>query len=102
MRAAIPGAGGDHERAAKDIWVAHQMHRDDLDEGFFVVFRRDQSPFISAQMVLKGLDGNKRYVVEDADTGEKRKVGGGTLLSEGLLVEITKPRESRLFFLRAL
>ncbi len=102
LRAASPGSGSDHYRAAKDIWVAYQMHRDDLNEGFLVVFRRDQSPFISAQLALKGLDGNKRYMVEDADTGEKQEIAGAALLSKGLLVQIPNPRESRLFFLRAL
>ncbi|MFH0796050.1 MAG: alpha-galactosidase [Candidatus Omnitrophota bacterium] len=86
----------------KDVWAAYQMHRDDLGEGFFVVFRREQCPFLSAQLVLQGLDGNKRYVVEDANTGEKREAGGDVLLSAGFLVHIPKPRESRLFFLRAL
>ncbi|MDP2990791.1 MAG: alpha-galactosidase, partial [Kiritimatiellota bacterium] len=97
------GAGSDHQfRSAKDVWMAYQMYRDDLNEGFLVVFRRDQSPFLSAQLVLKGLDGNKRYMGDDAVTGEKREIGGGVLLSEGLLVQIPNPRESRLFFLRAL
>ncbi|MDD5704512.1 MAG: alpha-galactosidase [Kiritimatiellae bacterium] len=94
--------GGDHAWFASDIWAAYQMHRADLGEGFVVALRRDKSPFLSAQLVLKGLDGKKRYGVEDADTGEKREIGGAVLLSEGLRVEIPEPRGSRLFFLRAL
>ena len=54
MRRAIPYYFGDYYpltacSVSAELWMAYQMHREDLGEGIFVAFRREKSPFLAAR-----------------------------------------------------
>jgi alpha-galactosidase len=80
-------------------WLAYQMHRPDLDEGFVLAFRREKADFDSAQFRLRGLSAGATYVVEDADRGKDQKLRGEILAADGIQVKARRP-ESRLIFYR--
>ena len=77
-------------------WLAFQLHREDLDAGFLLAFRRAGCPLSTADFHLRGLDDDACYLFEDADTGDE---WGGTNASE-LRLEIGEPRTARLVFYR--
>ena len=64
---------------AYDAWAVFQMHRPDLGEGLVLAFRRQDSPFVSADFRLQALDPTAEYEIEDADTGEISRLNGGVL-----------------------
>ena len=80
-----------------DAWMAFQFDRPDLGEGAVLAFRRDQSPYSSATVRLRGLAPDAQYRLEFADTGEER-VASGAELSAGLTLTIGKERESLLIW----
>ncbi|MDP6439665.1 MAG: hypothetical protein QGH74_08535, partial [Candidatus Brocadiia bacterium] len=47
-------------------WCAYQFHREDMDSGFAMFFRRHQSPFQSMQVRLKHIDPKARYRITKA------------------------------------
>jgi alpha-galactosidase len=53
----------------ESAWSASQHHRADLDEGFFVLLRREKSPYIRSLIALQGLDPTAPYRLTDFDTG---------------------------------
>jgi alpha-galactosidase len=81
-------------------WLVYQMHRADLGEGMVVAFRRENSPFISAEFALQGLDADTVYRVEDADSGESRTCTGQELATRGVPFSMPQLRDSRLLFYR--
>jgi alpha-galactosidase len=81
-------------------WMAYQMHRDDLNEGLVMAFRRPESPFISGSFKLNVLNPKAVYILEDADTGTTWECDGKSLASEGVEITIENPRGSRLIFYR--
>lgn len=83
---------------SKRDWQVLQFDRPDLQGGCVVALRRINSPYRSAQFSLKGLNAVAEYEVEDADSGTKYTQHGGELLSQGLVIEISKPRSSALVF----
>jgi alpha-galactosidase len=83
-------------------WLAYQMHRDDLGEGIVVAFRRPESPLVSAEFRLQGLDPNADYEVENADTGEVRRSSGQSLAQKGVTVTMNAAPESCLLFYKKL
>jgi len=82
----------------RDTWAAYQMHRGDLGKGMAVAFRREEAPFVSADLKLKSLNASARYRCENADTGDTWEVQGDQLMSGGLRVTIEHTRESVLVF----
>ncbi|MFI5381144.1 MAG: alpha-galactosidase [Tepidisphaerales bacterium] len=75
---------------ARDLWMAYQLDRPDLGKGLVVALRRPESPYVSARMVLRGLDEKAEYEVTDVDTGVKRArlLSGKELGTTGLEVRI--------------
>jgi alpha-galactosidase len=74
---------------ADDAWLAWQYHRDDLNEGFFQVMRRSESPVSEDRMKLKGLDADAEYIIRDMDKPEKPFVlTGNRMTNEGVPVKI--------------
>ncbi len=51
-----------HE-TGEDRWYGYQFHRPDLNEGFALLFRREESPYPSVTVALKGLDATTSYDV---------------------------------------
>ncbi len=80
-------------------WTAMQFHRPDLNSGIIEIFRKKDSPIVRINLELQGLEPDRIYEVENADTGDKVKYSGKELMETGLAVEITQKRDSRLFFI---
>ena len=83
-----------------DAWCAVQYHRNAQGDGILQVFRRALSPYTAARFALRGLQAEKTYCFEDADTGETVCLSGDALMREGLPLEILERRTARLFFYR--
>ena len=83
-----------------DAWCAVQYHRSAQGDGILQAFRRALSPYTAARFALRGLQAEKMYCFEDADTGETVCLPGDALMREGLPVEILERRTARLFFYR--
>ena len=83
-----------------DAWCAVQYHRSAQGDGILQAFRRALSPYTAARFALRGLQAEKTYCFEDADTGETVCLPGDALMREGLPVEILERRTARLFFYR--
>ena len=83
-----------------DAWCAVQYHRSAQGDGILQAFRRALSPYTAARFALRGLQAEKTYCFEDADTGETVCLPGDALMHEGLPVEILERRTARLFFYR--
>jgi alpha-galactosidase len=84
-------------------WCAYQFHRNDLDSGFAMFFRRHLSPFGSMQAELRRIDPNARYKVTKA-SGYKpspvRTVSGKELASITIRID-DKPGTLLLRYWRA-
>lgn len=79
-------------------WLAYQMDRPDLGGGLLIALRRKDSPFLTAQFRLQGLDPAADYELENADTGEKSRWKGRQLAEQGITVAMTKAPASTLVF----
>jgi len=84
---------------ADDVWMAYQLHRQDLDEGMVVALRRPKNGNPAISLPLKGLRANAKYELEFVDTGEKR-TATGKQLAEGLTVELREAPGSALVIYR--
>jgi alpha-galactosidase len=85
---------------ADDVWMAYQLHRDDLNEGMVVAFRRPNAPDAALTFKLRGLEPGARYVLLFVDSGERKEVTGSELMDKGLTVELPNPRSSALITYR--
>jgi alpha-galactosidase len=85
---------------AYDTWAVFQMHRPDLGEGLVIAFRREQSPFVSADFRLQALEVGANFELVDADSGRTWRQAGKDLLEHGLRLTMEKAPESRLVFYR--
>lgn len=105
QRRAIPYFLGDYYpllpcTTSADDWMLYQMHRDDLNEGLVLAFRRENSPFISGSFKLKGLKEKAVYQFEDADSGTTWECDGKSLTDAGLQITLETSRSTRLIFYR--
>jgi alpha-galactosidase len=75
-------------------WSGYQLHRGDLDGGMVLLFRRGKSPFIDAELTLKGLLPGKKYKLKFEDSGKTVTRKGGELSK--LYVRMDKPPSSML------
>jgi alpha-galactosidase len=62
-----------------DVWIAYQFHREDMKQGMFLVFRRPQSPYLSARLKLGGIHPEANYELHFEDSGVKRILTGKEL-----------------------
>ena len=76
-------------------WSISQHDRPDLGQGYLLAFRRERSPYPSAQVTLRGLDAKADYLLTNADTQEKKTVAGAALAREFTLA-IPEPATSLL------
>ena len=82
----------------RDAWMGWQFDRPESGEGMVQVFRREESIYRSADLVLRGLDRTARYTITDLDAPDNpRKMTGRDLLEKGLPVEIGSRPGSALF-----
>jgi len=63
-----------------DIWMSYQFHREDLEEGMLLVFRRHESPYLTARLRLHALKPEARYELTFEDSGKRQAVAGRDLL----------------------
>ncbi|MCB1126315.1 MAG: alpha-galactosidase, partial [Verrucomicrobiae bacterium] len=72
----------------RDLWLAYQLDRPDLDGGLVVGLRRPDSPYESARFPLRGLDPEATYQLTDLDTGGEWTLTGAALVKHGLEVVV--------------
>ena len=72
---------------SNDLWAAWQWHRADMAAGCVLAFRRPQSPIVTIEPALHGLDPAAEYEVRDLDTGQVVVVPGSELAA-GLTIRI--------------
>ncbi|MDQ1285700.1 MAG: Alpha-galactosidase, partial [Thermodesulfobacteriota bacterium] len=84
-----------------DVWIGYQFHRDDMKAGMFLAFRRQESPYLSACLKLRGILPSARYELTYEDTGIKQVLLGETL-STGINVSIDDTPGSLLVTYRQL
>jgi len=73
-------------------WMAWQFARPDKMAGMVQVFRREDSPFESARLKLRGLDPKARYIVTNPDSAGETAFMGAELIEHGVPISIaTKP-----------
>jgi alpha-galactosidase len=72
---------------AADSWLAWQFDRPDLGAGMVQAFRRPQSPFVSGQFRLRGLEPAADYEITDLDQpGAVTTMSGRELMETGLTI----------------
>jgi alpha-galactosidase len=60
--------------ASQRAWCAWQFDRPDLGRGFAMVFRRDQSRYVTAEIGLRGLEAKANYEVLLAETYDPKPI----------------------------
>ena len=70
------------------VWMAWQFDGPEPGEGVVQAFRRPDSPYLTAQFRLRGLDPAANYTVTNLDDPKPTKLTGRQLLDPGLLVTI--------------
>ncbi|HOZ49996.1 MAG TPA: alpha-galactosidase [Candidatus Hydrogenedentes bacterium] len=85
--------------AGESVWYGFQFHRPDLDAGFALVFRREESPYAVAELPLKGLDADGTYVVTYEDVPDREEVAGARLSAYPVGVS-AKPGTALLYYQR--
>ncbi len=76
-----------------DKWLGSQYHRPDLDEGMILVFRRENSSYLTKRIKLMGLEKETMYNLASLSTGWKRKERGADLM-EGFKITLEKAPSS--------
>lgn len=84
-----------------DVWMAYQFHREDMKQGMFLVFRRPESPYLSANLKLGGLSPSANYELTFNDTGA-RETFTGEKLQNGIELTIEDAPGSLLVTYRQL
>jgi hypothetical protein len=80
--------------------MAWQWNRQDEGTGVIEVFRREGSPFTTAQLKLRGLDPAAHYSVKNLDSLQSTEFTGKVLMEEGLPVTLQSQPDSALLMYR--
>ncbi len=64
---------------SENVWYGFQFHRPDLDAGFALVFRREESPYVMAALPLQSVKAGETYVVLYEDQPGSEEVSGEAL-----------------------
>ena len=81
-------------------WMAWQWNRKEEGSGVIEVFRRESSPFTTAQFKLRGLDPAAHYSVKNLDSSASTEFTGKVLMEEGLAVTLQDQPASALLMYR--
>jgi alpha-galactosidase len=84
------------------VWCAMQFNRKEEGDGIILAFRRERSPYSTADFILHGLDKDKTYELTDVDTGKVETISGEELAEKGYTVEIREKKDCRLIKYRAI
>ncbi|MCL5098328.1 MAG: alpha-galactosidase [Candidatus Omnitrophica bacterium] len=71
------------------VWMAWQFDRPDLGEGVVQAFRRAESCYESACVLLRGLEPEADYTVTNLDSNVSQTFSGRYLTEKGLLITAT-------------
>lgn len=75
---------------APDVWMGWQFDRPEAGEGMVQVFRRGESIYRAADLLLRGLDRTARYRITNLDAPDSSfEMTGRDLLEKGLPVDIS-------------
>lgn len=83
--------------ADDDVWFGYQFHRDDLDAGMAIIFRRKDSPDATKSIELKGIDPRAQYQITFADSTETAVVDGTKLANYAVKLD-DKPGSAILYY----
>ncbi|MBP5093931.1 MAG: GH36 C-terminal domain-containing protein, partial [Abditibacteriota bacterium] len=72
-------------------WIAWQFDYPEKDKGLVQIFRREDSPFVSAEFALSGLDKDASYRLYDLDDGDMGTFTGKELMKGRLYTVAEKP-----------
>ena len=78
-----------------DVWMAYQFHREDLEQGMVLAFRRPNNFDAAARLKLRGLLPSARYELNFEDTSNK-EIFTGEALAAGIDVTIEQAPGSLL------
>jgi alpha-galactosidase len=83
-----------------DAWMAYQFHRDDLEEGIVLIFRRQNCPMKNFIVKFQGLNSSSCYelLICDDKLEKARQVLAGKQLMEGITLTIDQAPGSLLVF----
>lgn len=70
----------------KSAWMAWQFDRPEAGEGMVQAFRRAESIYTGASLLLKGLNADARYTVADVETNISKEYSGRELMERGIPV----------------
>ena len=84
----------------KDAWIAWQFDRPEMGEGVVQIFRRAESVFTGAALLLKGLDPAAQYALTNVMTSETITLSGEALMSQGLPVTMKERPEALILAYR--
>ena len=79
------------------VWMAWQYHLPSADEAMVQVFRREHSEYETAVYLLRGLNAEATYAVEDVDVGEIGVFTGKELMESGFRVNIPEKRTAKVY-----
>lgn len=71
-----------------DLWAAWQFNDPESGKGALQIFRRENSPYSTAELKLYGLDSSAKYRFTDIDSGKETVLSGKDLLSNGFPAEL--------------
>ena len=80
--------------------MAWQWNREEAGSGVIEVFRRESSPFTTAQFKLRGLDPTSHYSVKNLDSSAPADFTGKVLMEQGLPVTLQDQPASALIMYR--
>ncbi|MBQ3847668.1 MAG: alpha-galactosidase [Clostridia bacterium] len=93
---------GNRTTPDETVWCAMQFNRKEEGDGIILAFRRERSPYSTADFILHGLDKDKTYELTDVDTGKVETISGEELAEKGYTVEIREKKDCRLIKYRAI
>lgn len=77
---------------SSDVWMSYQLDRQDMGKGLVVTLRRPDSPYESAQLLLKELEPKATYKITNLDDGKFSEATGKELMERGLKISLlTRP-----------
>lgn len=75
--------------------LGFQFHREDINQGMVLLFRRQRSPLTSIKVIFRGINSDILYQLSFYDTDEKQSIKGERLLS-GINITLPTPKSAML------
>lgn len=88
--------------ADKGQWCVMQFDSPEKGEGVILAYRREKSPYTTANFMLGNIEYDCDYEFTDADNGEKEIISGKELNANGFTITMTEKRMARVLFVKKL